>query len=49
MKKLLILAVVSVMALAALGVGYALWSDTITITGTVSPVPWTSRLLLRRL
>jgi hypothetical protein len=35
MKKLLALAVLSVMALAAMGAGYALWSTTITIDGEV--------------
>jgi hypothetical protein len=36
MKKLLTLMVVAVLALSALGVGYALWSETLTITGTVN-------------
>ena len=35
MKKLLVITLVSVMALAALGAGYALWFDTLSITGTV--------------
>jgi hypothetical protein len=36
MKKILMLALVAVIALSALGVGYAMWSDTLYINGTVS-------------
>ena len=36
MKKLLTLMLVTVTTLTALGVGYALWSETLTIAGTVS-------------
>ena len=35
MKKLFTLMLVTVTTLTALGVGYALWSETLTITGTV--------------
>ncbi len=35
-KKILVLGLVLTIALSALGVGYALWSDTLTINGTVN-------------
>ncbi len=35
-RKILILSVVLAIALSALGVGYALWSDTLTIDGTIN-------------
>ena len=36
MKKIGLLCLALVLALGTLGVGYAMWSDTITITGTVN-------------
>ena len=36
MKKFLVLAMVSIVALATLGVGYALWFEVLSIDGTVS-------------
>jgi len=36
MKKVGILALTLVLALGALGIGYARWSDTVTVTGTVN-------------
>ena len=36
MKKLMILTMVAIMSLGLLGVGYALWSETLHINGTVS-------------
>jgi len=36
MKKIGLLAMTLVLALGALGIGYAKWSDTVTITGTVA-------------
>ncbi len=36
MKKIGILAIVLIFALGSLGVGYAMWSDTLTITGDVN-------------
>jgi len=36
MKKIGLLALALVLALGALGVGYAAWTDTVTITGTVN-------------
>lgn len=36
MKKIAILALSLVLALGVLGIGYAKWSDTVTITGTVN-------------
>ncbi len=35
-KKILAISLVLAIALSALGVGYALWSDTLTISGTVN-------------
>ena len=36
MKKIGLLALAIVLALGALGIGYAAWTDTITINGTVN-------------
>jgi hypothetical protein len=36
MKKILVLGLVAIVAMSALGVGYALWAKTLVVTGTVN-------------